>query len=481
MMHEHSPDSLEDLLDQSYARFDADLDELRDRIPEIGERPDVLEAGLGLIDEFQIKPSLFDDPGRMLIFTSLATRCADVIASGNEGAEENALINYSVALLAAKHSDPLIQIMATQESGGGREYSDDALRSVYDTYTDRMLSAELDEAIRHGGLLDGVKARLGVDAENEDHFAVRVLTIGGASQTYGLTAPSVDHAQFDYTDPEERAELERSEALHSDVNAWKEGLEKRRDDFLRQIKGMAADAWVTVLNGEQNLCISSALAEKLLNPELTRHASYYTEDDHVRDLAMLEHEYTHTQGGLNVDGEVVFGMNIEELRAERYSGNKQGYHEVKGFFRDYQVITGQDMGEELERHVKGGTQEQVFAAIANQVGLRELATVALAMPHNYAEHHTNGLVRGVLASMGGIDGVLASLLETRLAKGDGAAVEARIEAEAHRIAGIARQSHDPLATFETIELNQHNLGLHTVVDLVYEKARKIITEHTVAT
>lgn len=276
-------------------KFAIKVGELTRLVPELESRPKIAEAGRQLIEEYGLEPTLFDDEGRMIVFTSLATRMADLKEGNSPNSDaEKVFIENTLALLAHEHSEFFASSSAELRSDTG-EYDDATRKLVYERYTDTRLSADIHDAIKHG-LLDDVKTRLKISSENEDVYTIKVLSIGSQMQTFGLEAPKTDYESLDYTKAEDRQKANEAASLNKDVFEWKNELVKRGKVFARELGSddLFADAWVTNIDGVQNLCISSALAEKLLDPELSKSSNYYSEVDAARDKATLEHEYTHT-------------------------------------------------------------------------------------------------------------------------------------------------------------------------------------------
>ena len=450
--------------------FEEVIKSMADSIPELQARPEIVEAGAELVDEFEIKPSLFEDEGRTIVFAAIAAHYAEMKSLGDDAHEQEKTFVYNtVALLAAAHSDRLedVKIQLEQENG---LFDSEAQIRAYDRYTDKRLTAEVKDRIATAGLLDDVKKRLGITEDNEDEYDLRVLTIGSDQQTHGLDAKRVDYEGIDFKNPDDRAALASAEVERQDIAAWKKELAKRGQDFAREIgrNSEFADAWVNTTEGKQTLCISMPLAEKILDPTVTANTGYWNDDARMRDFAILEHEYTHTQGGANIDKDVVFGINIEEFRAEHFSGNKHGYQDIKGFFRDLNIVTGLNIAEVLERAPKGGTQTEVYSTIANTVGLKNLLGVLLAMPKNYVEGQSNSLIKESVAYLEGLDGVLATVLASELEKGRGQEVEQRVNVAAERILDVANKP-EAVISVEGYAAYRKRHGSITVTDLILER------------
>ena len=455
-------------------RFKAELTKLAERIPEINARPEIGEAGIQLIDEYGLKPSLFEDEGRSLVFAAIASREADRSDSSDDQAHtEKMYLSDAIALLASDHSDKLIDAKRLIDAED-TQFDETTRFRVYEKYTDVRLSHGISEAIRSRGLLDAVRSRLGVTDENEDPFQIRVLSIGSVFQSRGLDAPAINYDDIDYTSPDDRALVDKAHEERNAVQGWKDGLEQRATEFRKElgIPQYSSDAWVTEINGEKNLCISMPLAEKLLDESLTSGSQNYSVRDREMDISILEHEYTHTQGGVNLDGKAVFGINLEELRAEYFSGNNLGYQDIKGLFRDYEVVTGQSVALEMSKLEKGGTPAEVYSRVANTVGLSETLSILLASPDNYVDEQSNTFTKAVHEHIGGIDGVLGSVLDAQLGAGAKDAIEKRVDITAKRLNEIVNRPGSPI-DLDFVENTRKRAGSHAVTELIVERAREL--------
>lgn len=448
----------------AFGVFDTKVAEVAELVPELEVIEGLYDEAQKIITEFGIRPSLFDTADRTLVFASIV---AKHLSGKAETTGRHELLTSMLTVLAHDHSDTL-KHAHDHDGGNADEFDEQARMTAYDAFTDRSLTDELEQAIE-AGLLEDVKGRLGIDADNEDQYDVRVLSVAHTDMSYfGLEADKskVDAEGFDI-DAYDALERDRR-----DISDWKNGLLGRGVDFAKRIgkTELPADAWVTVLDGVTTLCISSPFAEKLMDPTLTDNASYYADNDRARDIAVIEHEYTHTQGGANVDHDII-GVVIEELRAEAFSGSKLGYNDVKSFIGDYAMFTGHDIWEELRSKPKGGSNTELYASIANNVGVDTLADMVFTLPNSYlASDQASGALRDIAKINGGYDGVLTRILKDRMDNGD-AGLERRIEEAAKRIASIFNKPGAVLDidTYVSIRKGQGvSVGIELVRDYIEE-------------
>ena len=310
-------------------------------ISAIAEKQDLLnEVGGEIINQFNIEPSLFDNPARTIVFTCIADRWNQNKSCEGEAAQkEQDFLLDSLTLLAFDHSTQFAKYKLDIECPVVA--NEVRKQEVYKKYTNVQVTKELSEAI-NGGLLSDVKERLGITADNEDPFTLRVLSIDPKDQTtFGLTSPLMPSYEDIPGDRHEKSRVIASNIVESKtVKQWKKGLAQRSLDMAAELglEDSFGAAWVTTVNNVKTLCLAQGTAEKILHPEITVNLKGYSKEDHGREIAILEHEYTHTQGGVNLDQNILFGINAEEVRAEHFSGNRMGYQDVKGFYQDLQTI-----------------------------------------------------------------------------------------------------------------------------------------------
>lgn len=450
---------------EAYGRF---LDYASSSLMEVSVNRQTIEAaGQQLIATYDLAPTLFEDPGRSILFVSAANRWS----KADKDPAESAFLEDALTLLAHEHSPKLKQVYDYVKSENYQP-TDEHAQAVYDKYTNHQVTAELRQAIADG-LLDDAKARLGITPENEDAYEVRVLSIGEEMTSYGVEAPDVpDMSQQDFDDPEKRAQFEEASELWDAVNEWKKGLEMRRAAFHQDLDGNidSKPAWVTHIKGKTILCVQQATIEKIIHPDVTAHSEHYTDLDRELDLANLEHEYAHTQGGVNLGGQSIdFGIGLEELRAEAFSGNRQGYMDLKSFAADMGIVTGTHLAEYFEGKVKGGDSLGTYEEIARSVGLDRMLEVIMVRPSAYdlARSNSNLLNHTAAEFLGGFDSILARIIEDRLDAGKAAEIDENISKRAQQLVDVA--GPDILPTYFSL---RRECGNVLMTDLIEDKINK---------
>lgn len=451
------------------------LNQLSVTLPEVAEKREAIEsASAEIISQCGIQPSLFENPARSVVFTGIASRWAEnTQQTGDEARREHGFLMDTLTLLAYEHSDMLGAFTSELED---KPMPVDRKLAVYDKYTDPRLSAEITQAI-DSGLLDDVKQRMGITADNEDPYEVRVLSIDSNGDTaYGLSAPDYQ-MPVDVT-PENRDEwlkdFQEQQLVHKQVQDYKEGLEQRAKTFAAELGGeLFAPGWVTRVGDKTLLCITMPLAEKILDKSLTEHSTMYDDDEHARDIAFLKHEYVHTQGRLDVDKHGVLGINLEERRAEHFSGDKHGYTDVKSLLKDVKIASGLDVLDMYDKRPKGGSAEEVYADVAQQIGLANMVELLVAAPRNYLTKQGNRFLSHAMETLGDYDGVVGRILEANVAAGKQAEIEDRID---QRAKGLIKVFGTDVEKHVWYESYIKGVGLTVVPNLVGARVRELIKE-----
>src|SRR3990167_308261 len=318
-------------------RYQRTMDQLVPIVPELHEKREAIDtASREIVETFDIQPEFFDDQGRSIVFAAISERWTHLKSEtedqGNDG--ERAFLYDCISLLARDFSPKLTEAKKLVDIRDSHVNEASRL-DIYDKYTDKILSKAVTEKIKSGELLADIKKRMGITVDNEDDYEVRVITaISDIMNTWGLRVPPLDLSDLEQQraekqklikntglEPAEKERLENDiaalkkqifeeiaedEILQDMVHQQRRGLEARGKKMAEEMGAdeLFASAWVTRAGDKTLLCISMPLAEKLTSPELTVHTSGYSERDFREDMATLEHEYVHTQGGLNIDHDV---------------------------------------------------------------------------------------------------------------------------------------------------------------------------------
>jgi len=411
-------------------KFSQRLDALSLELPEVAETRGVIEqGGKAIAQEFGLHSELLDDEAHSLYFIAIAQRNGQLEQRHEAEGDfdtyttEKQLIYDAMALAALDKSDNYESYkkqICTEE-----EVAPEVEEEIYEKYTNKEATEEMERAIA-AGLLDDVKSRLGVCAENEDPYRIRVLNIWGNHPLRCDMSPSIPPGleAKPYNDPE-WADYNKKVAAYDE---YEKALKDSGKEFALSLKSEddIPMAWKSTINGVKTLLLPLPIMEKLLHRD-EKCSERYSDDDLSRDKAILEHEYVHTQGGLLLDEKSLIGVAAEELRAEKFSSNKQGYNDIKEAAIFMLIMTGYNLVQDLETHEKGGKIEDLFKTMANNIGLQRTLELGLTTPSSagYMNEDISPMRAEVARQLGGLNGFVERLHKDTIESNKGEYVDKR--------------------------------------------------------
>jgi hypothetical protein len=354
----------------------------------------IKSAGQELIRDFNIAPSLFEKKDEALIFTSLASLSADILKTGERGVEIDRMREFiaDAAFLLTMDDytkgGELDELRAQQESLQGESEDSKTQLKVLNKFTDPTITQRLTRLVESQGLFHEVNEKLGLSEQDANPVEIHVLSIG----------KDHDSVNFDH----------KANGLDwSEANDWAVGLKKRADQFVREFPNQSAElaasasGFAMQLDGQQHIFLPFAEANVLLANEDDVLINETTARPHGI-VGTLKHEYTHAQK--NVRRGRFFGWSIEERRAEYISGDSGEYYDVKGFFNNLAVLTGEHVNSIFntvgeERRVD--TDDQTYGKLAKAYGLSNLVKIAAVMPDPYIPHLKGPIEPDMQVALGG--------------------------------------------------------------------------------
>lgn len=404
---------------------------------EVAEKDALAQSIDALREEFDIQPAAFNDFKRTLVLCAAAERLSTLDTENTTVGVYGAELEYISDIVMGIAGE----YTAFYDEGSSKKSehyvpSDEHQKPVYDKYSQPELCREFEEFI-HGASFAELRTRLGVVEEEE--FEVRVLSID-TGDVFGLV-PSVDYGD-DYGSLtwQEFEELDREREVRK---GYETTLGQRTKQFMNELgrEEAFAPAWVSTFDdGTRYLCVSSALAEKVMYSDEER-APYYNESDRVDDTAIIEHEYTHTQSMLT-GGEIGLGIALEELRAEHFSGNHQGYTDIKKYFVGMKMLTGYHPADSFEIDGRPYDQDEFLADIARNVGLRGFLEAMTVMPANYVrDEHVSPFVKAMVNhNGGGISGQFRMMYERLINECGKDVIEERVSAFVDKVYDLLKDN-----------------------------------------
>lgn len=446
---------------QAYLGMDLVLTGLEDRGIAIENRESTIETLETINKEFALNDEVFSDFKRTVVLVAAANHLAN-LEDENSRAKEMEYVADIVMGIAGKYT----------QFDGQLDYlpdkyvpSDEQQKNILEKYTQPELTQQMDEYIR-GPKFDNLRARLG-KSEAEEPFEVRVLSID-AGNIHGLI-PSVDYddESISYEEHKKEMDFRHNYSANLELRTKQFAEAYGRDDVF-------APAWISTFNdGTRYLCLASPLVEKVLYDKEER-KDYYSEDYWIDDLAVVEHEYTHTQQMLT-EGKINLGISLEELRAEHFSGNHHGYTDIKKFFHGISMLTGYHPSDSFEIEGKPYDQDEFLTEIAKNIGLDGLLDCMTAIPTNYAEDEdANKFIKAIVAHNGGsLGSQFGKIYKKIIQKDTKEVVDARIDDFVDKIYEKTKNSK-----YVTVESWFAYAGIGTLRDIGIENFRRRYPENS---
>ncbi|MBP9738703.1 hypothetical protein KBD20_03370 [Candidatus Saccharibacteria bacterium] len=383
--------------------------------------PEVQRCTELLIAEFGIKSEFFTDnegDARGLLLASIAANLAAFESSGMDARTNPVEYEYIadlVMVIALNYVTGFDELVHEANADMHGEVTESQKASAIEKFKSVELSNALREAVKDRGLLNAPKEMMGITDLNEDDYELVVLSMSSNDDDVHHYQPELDWPSIeDYNIDRVAAKAKDRAAteLGESAKTWRQGLLSRREAFaVESGYPFVGSAFADTLDGKKYLCVTADVAERIIDRDTTMlRDSDYNNSAYEHDLAYLQHEYTHTQGGV-FQTETYTGIALEELRAEHFSGNRQGYVDVKIFSQDIELVTGLNLRELLEGKVKGGSQSEVYSEIAAEVGLHNLIKILSILPTNYYEGSSNKFQKRSMDFLGGNDGVIRGLFD----------------------------------------------------------------------
>jgi len=379
----------------------------------------VTAVAASMAESMQLAGSFFEKPSRSVLLIAIADSWdeneqksihATPEARDRLVSEREMLVDFA-CMLGGKHAAEVRDIGDHSTHFLDRyieavdEKDDRDQEAFLEKKTDTQLSKEVQDILAQygaGSFLERQRSMLGIHPQNEQPFVVRVLNMADDIDfhvAHVQEKPIFPDWRPGHTEEEKQQYFEESdaasavhEANKSERQPFIDNLERYRELFGKKL-GDLPPAFCHVKEGQVTTLYLRATQGKAI---LKYHGTGRLPSDEIaRDdvesvLAIIRHEYAHTQKQLTLGVHSQIGMCAEERKAELVSGNRGGYNDIKYLFQDLMLATGVDMLKVLENSLKEDDAASAFVLQgARQMGLRNilLLTALKPLPYEmYPEH-----------------------------------------------------------------------------------------------
>ena len=338
-----------------------------------------------LLRTHPVTPDFFDDPARPFLVAGLSDRLLSAHAVADE-------VSWQVRFFLFRRFTPVLAAENEAYIRGtlGATGSDlDKLSSIYDAFTDPdtatadRLRAMLPE------LVDSARRALNASPLDPEHFEVRVLAI------------STSHT-------------EAGSPLHANRKAFGEAL-----GF--DLPTSAVASVVETSPGHHLVMVPIELARAIVTGD---DSSYPV----AQAVETIVHEWTHTVGGVAVEGQHDLLLADEELRADLFRPASRGYPDVRLRAHALTVLTGLPTESWMLTQPLGGRGIDLLLARAERLGMPAAFELAALQPNSVLSMDPRK--RALNGALGHTDGVMNRIVASRRAAGEAPQLLARVALDA---------------------------------------------------
>ncbi len=328
---------------------------------DIPNAEDLTDKMSQVVTDYEIDPSFFESQSGTLLLMAIT----DQLVATDQDKFADTMIRALVGKRSGVHDDSVLD--------GSNSISDEARDKTYEQFTNAELTNQMTEFLHSDPRFTELYKRLGADDETPG-FKLRVLDIKADAPVYKLKPKREDYDQ-DTGYKEFKTDTDVSEAHIRRL--------EQHEDVLKSLLDMSATApaWTSVDSDDpsKNMAfIPAPMAELILNGQAEN-----------PDIATIEHELTHTTQNLFIPGaKVIFGLGVEELRAEHFSGNTQGYMELKGVATLIDVYSGgtDNIPGLFEPYGESFDPDRFALDVARKFGLDGMLRLYTMVPYNYLSY-----------------------------------------------------------------------------------------------
>lgn len=379
-----------------------DAESLTQRAHEVTKTAAMIAEDIGLQADY------FKRPANTILMAGIASVWLQNQAKSESAphnpklADERAML-VDVALMAAGRQSAFVNELAAGGHKEAKRYvqegDPESAAAKAESYLETINDPEMAERVRdllavegEGSVLYRQRQGLGVTAETEDPFEVKVLQLGAKWDLINagvLPKPEwpkdiKDHAAYQAASAKANATLQEQEEKYE---VYRRNQEQYDEQFGEEM-GDLAPAFVNRSGNKTTLYIKAATAAKLLliAKEGPNFDEVKDQDDYsiTEPVATVRHEYVHTQKNLAMGERMQLGLVLEERKAEYISHDKLGYQDVKFFLNDLGMAQGIDFNEHLEAALQHpDALSALMAWSATNLGLRNTLLLMAGKPLPY--------------------------------------------------------------------------------------------------
>lgn len=372
---------------------------------------EVTDTAAHIAGELQLDKEYFDSPARTILLMGIADswlateKRASNASHDSKLADERAMLADAALMVAGKHSGFARELVAgnmpeasryicTEQDAGTRERLD-----FFESISDAELAAQVETILNDdspSSVLYEQRTKLGVTAQDQQPFSVRVLKMGNYWELQQAgTFKKIEWPDWDEDLPDEparQARLEAGKAASANLDAQKalakeyESADNEYAERFKQRYGELAPAfiWRDEETGKVEMVLRAAEAIALVQTVKGGYDGEVSEYARERAVSTVRHEFAHTQKDMTMGARTQLGLILEERKAELVSHDKLGYLDIKYLVNDLSMANDVNILDGLERAL---TQKDALSAFlawsSNEIGLRNSLMLMISKPIPY--------------------------------------------------------------------------------------------------
>jgi hypothetical protein len=372
----------------------------------------VRTATANIAEELQLDTAFFERPANTVLLASVADawlsseeKAANAPRHDRRIAAEREMLADIALMLGGEQSGVARSLIGVNEQAPRYVHAESKTADIeaertefFESIRDRELEASVQSMMQaegEGSLLAKQRELLGVSAETEAPFEIRVIRVG---ERYELEeAGIVEKMQWPQWDTMPTSEEERKEwlAIMDDAEARSQKIKDQVEPYERALSiykerfsealGDIPGAWVSHEQDGSKVMYLRATDAAMLQAQ-RENGGFAGEPSAENRVAVAgaRHEYAHTQKLLAFGSQLQLGILLEERKAEALSDDQLGYQDIKYLVRDLSMVHDEGMVPILKESMKEPDALSAFMTrAANTFGLRNILLLTANKPLPY--------------------------------------------------------------------------------------------------
>lgn len=367
----------------------------------------VLETTSIIAEEIELDSTFFERPAHTIMLLAIADAWSMTnpvsAPSTDQSSQRDALVD--AALMLTGSASGVVRGMESHDSLASARYAgniadprDQAYINFLDSINDPVRAAHVESLLKQpgeGSFLAEQRRALGLSTREERPYTVSVLCAVDSRNEFidagrfeQPDLPTSDGGKLSRRDRKRQdAALNQEAIIISYTKPYLSAMRSYQEHFAADFGPLPIAAALTRLDGRQTLYIRANDADTIINTYSKTYSKKQTavsSETLIPSLAVLKHEYLHTQKSLTLGAHGTIGHIFEERKAELLSGDHNGYKAIKDLFEYVSQVSGLDLLNSLRTSFqRPDALSTLLADITPVLGFSDMLRLMTAMPPEY--------------------------------------------------------------------------------------------------